>query len=262
SAIFSLFLSANLTAQNPIDEYLKKYPSREGVTSVSVSKEMLESMYAQSSIISPDGILISAYDGKISSTSSSNVPEMYSSITIATTEISSVAAQFKELISKQKYESYMEMNKNGTPTLGYYLKKNKQSNEFVILKQDKDHFSAIYLKGEIEIKQVDNYLRNIRSHLGRMRMGMNSDVESIMNVAVSGISQIDIEAIANDAIRQKSVQIQELQQIQALQNVLRENFKNQNESINIEILDLQDQNDELQNLNEELQNMEEENVNI
>ena len=63
------------------------------------------------------------------------------------------------------------MNENAKPVnvLAYFLKKVKDNNnEIVVLRQQKDQFSAIYIKGDIEINYVNSHLNTIRSALSRL----------------------------------------------------------------------------------------------
>ncbi len=183
------FISTVQAQSTPIDDFVKKYPSKEGVTSVSVSQQMLQTMFAPSipsSYSKNQTYGGSSEDSKAATPSPSKLnkeerffmslpeelkaPEAYSSISIAKAEKpSNMFADFKKILVNAKYEPYMEINKEDNNVLGYYLKKaNSNSNEIVILRQQKEQFSAVYLKGDIEVNQVDSYLQRIRMSLARL----------------------------------------------------------------------------------------------
>ncbi len=196
--------AANVRAQsNPIDDFLKKYPSREGVTNVSVSKQMLEAIFAPPPTKNTSRTREEAFwyvTGE-----DMNVPEAYSSVSISKTDkAATMFADFKKTLLSAKYEQYMEVNREDSNMLTYYLKKvNDQSNEVVVLRQRKDQFSAIYLKGDIDINRVDRYLIRIKSALARMEAssgmqpGFHTDFEFNFNPQFLGDLQCDISDLQN-----------------------------------------------------------------
>ena len=153
---------SNVNAQNtPIDEFLKKYPSREGVTNVSMSQEMLRAIFAPPKNV-PENSLFSS--------NRPTVPEAYNSVTIEKENVpENLFADFKKSLLSSNYEQFMEVNRENSSILGYYLKKlNDKTNEIVVLRHQKDQFSAIYIKGEIDINYVNHHLSMIRSALNRL----------------------------------------------------------------------------------------------
>ena len=102
-----------------------------------------------------------------------NAPEIYSSVTILKNIHENMSADLRKILLSSKYEPFMEVNKEDIEILGYYLKKvNDNINEIVILRQQKDLFSAIYIRGDIDVNLLDNYLRVIKVSLDqRMRTG-------------------------------------------------------------------------------------------
>ena len=219
SVITCILVIFSVKAQNmPIDDLLKKFPTMEGVTSVSMSQQMLQSIFtpdvrggigagtmprsqSPAQVADPASATNETNDVRIigygtvprsaqiykpslaftdslvmwaersgSNTffrQDMNVPEAYSSISISRTDIpANLSADLKKTLLSSKYEQYMEMNQENSIILGYYLKKvNDKCNEIVVLRQQKDQFSAIYIKGDIDINQVDRYLSRIRSAL-------------------------------------------------------------------------------------------------
>ena len=152
----------NVNAQNtPIDDFLKKYPSREGVTNVSMSQEMLQAIFAPPKNVTEKFFLSGNYP---------NVPEAYNSVTISKKDIpENLFTDFKKTLLSAKYEQFMEVNRENSSILGYYLKKvNDTTNEIVVLRHQKDQFSAIYIKGNIDINYVNHHLTMIRSALNRL----------------------------------------------------------------------------------------------
>ena len=179
----------NIYAQNPIDEFLKKYDSKDGITNVSMSKQMLESVFDEKVTLSlpintKSSVTIeSKNEVFFSSSPALNVPEAYRSVAI--TEIAKpkdIYANFCKLLTSLNYEQYMEVNKENSNVLGYYHKKlNDNNNEIVVIRQQNEQFSAIYIKGDINISQLDKYLLKIR--MAMIRLGAdNRDMTLSMGV--------------------------------------------------------------------------------
>ena len=193
-AIAGMSAIMNVKAQNtPIDDFLKHYPLGEGVTHVSISQQMLQGMFkpieipitrppATTSTTTSEEVVGVITESKQSASTSRNLyvlgvgtmsnmkaPEAYSSVTYSRKNIpENMFTNFKKTLLSSKYESFMEMNSENKSVLAYYLKKlNSNTNEIVVLRKQIDQFSAIYIKGEIEIDQVDSYLRVIKTSLDR-----------------------------------------------------------------------------------------------
>jgi len=217
----SLFITCavifNVNAQNtPIDEFLKKYPSIEGMTNVLMSQQMLRSFFTNDPRRVPnthstttssssqqqgggepftitvrvqpqDGEAIThpitvqslsrqaRADGSVIIVDGSGrrqnikIPEAYGSINVSNPGVPEIwFTDFKTMLVSSKYEPILEVTgKNNNR--GYYVKKlNDNLSEVVVLRQQKDQFSAIYLKGEIEIDIIDTYLTIIRDGLSQI----------------------------------------------------------------------------------------------
>jgi len=186
SVITCMLVIFNVKAQNtPIDDLLKKFPTMEGVTSVSMSQQMLQSIFfSDVKVIGAGAMPRSQSPEQVAEPASATtettvanllrtvsqdlkVPEAYSSVLVSRTDIpANLSTDLKKSLLSSKYEQYMEMNKENSIILSYYLKKvNDKCNEIVVLRQQKDQFSAIYIRGDIDINQVDRYLSRIRSAL-------------------------------------------------------------------------------------------------
>ena len=164
SVIACMMLIFNVKAQNtPIDDFLKKYPSKEGVTHVSMSQQMLKDIFTAPKPNEPNANSFSwFYNGKC------NVPEAYSSITFSKDISEQMFNDLKKKLTDSKYEQYIEVNRENN-ILGYYLKELKDDiNEIIVLRRQKDQFSAIYIKGDIEISRIDMYLARIKNALSKM----------------------------------------------------------------------------------------------
>jgi uncharacterized membrane protein YkoI len=143
-----LLVFNNIKAQQtPVDEFLKKYPSAEGVTHISMSKQMLKSIFELSQPLT--------------------VPEAYNSLTLSRKDIPEYFyTDFIKILTASKYESYMEIKSENNQRMSYYIKEvNVHNNEIVVLRQQKDNFSSIYIKGDIDMDNLDVYLGQIRNHL-------------------------------------------------------------------------------------------------
>ena len=152
-AIAGMSAIRTVNAQNtPIDDFLKKYPSREWVTQVSMSQQMLQAIFTQG----------------IARARSLNVPEAYGSVSVskASNNASNMYTDFIKHLLSAKYEQIMEVNRENSDILAYYMRKvNNNTNEIVVLRQQIDRFSVIYIKGEIGLNNVDVYLTMIRDDL-------------------------------------------------------------------------------------------------
>jgi len=165
SVITCMLLIFNVKAQNtPIDDFLKKYPSIEGVTSVSMSQQMLQAIFA------PPKTETTSIEDAFFSRKYPTVPEAYSSVTVSKKDVpENLFTDFKRTLLSSKYEQFMEMKKENNSILGYYMKKvNDNTNEIVVLRHQKDQFSAIYIKGDIDINYVNHHLTMIKSALNRL----------------------------------------------------------------------------------------------
>ena len=188
SLVVTCMVIFSVKAQNtPIDDFLKRNPSMEGVTSVSMSQQMLKTIFASNMRVVGAGAIprlqsststsasTEAKGARVASTTYTvypqyNVPEAYSSVLVSSKDIPAIwYANFKKTLLSSEYEQYMEMNKENSIILGYYLKKvNDKCNEIVVLRRQKDQFSAIYIRGDIDIDQLDRYLNRIKSALDRI----------------------------------------------------------------------------------------------
>jgi hypothetical protein len=138
----------------------------EGVTHVSMSQQMLQSIFAR-----PKNPQESPHAHDLWMTYKElNIPEAYSSILVSKTDNSSnMFADFKKTLLSSNYEQFLELKKENSDVLVYYIKKvNNNPSEIVVVSQQKNQFSVIYIKGKIEMRQVDDYLRVIKLSLVRM----------------------------------------------------------------------------------------------
>ena len=189
-AISGILFSTMAQAQNtPIDDFLKIYPYREGVTNVSISQQMLQSIFtpppsSKKVNQSNETHFFSGMPDDVS-----NVPEAYSSVSVLKAKNASyLIDRFRRTLLSGKYEQQMEVN-NEESYLGSYLKKlDDHSNEIVVLRRRNDQISAIYIRGDIDINHVDRYLNRIRIALRRMEASAmidgSNELAFFPNVAV------------------------------------------------------------------------------
>ena len=199
SIITCMLVIFNVKAQKtPIDNFLeKKYHSREGVTNVSMSQQMLKSIFE-------------THNDKVSKRNKLythlNVPEAYSSVTISKENVpANLYSDFKKSLISSKYESFVEVNKeNGN--MGYYIKKIKNNtNEIVVLRQQKEEFSAIYIKGDIDINRVDEYLKVIKTKLTSMDSVNNDVIRSNRQFSLPSLDNFELPNVKDFAVKLDSL---------------------------------------------------------
>ena len=169
-SVMACMVIFNVKAQNtPIDAFLKELGSHEGVTSVSMSQQMLRDIFTAPRNASVTYSSSSTQNHAINMNHAVKVPEAYISISISKDDLEQMMNVLKMKLLDAKYEPYMEVNRENSNILGYYLKKvNDKSNEIVVLRQQNNQFSAIYIKGDIDFKTLDSFLRRIKSALNQM----------------------------------------------------------------------------------------------
>jgi hypothetical protein len=169
-----------------MEELMKEYSSKEGVAYVNVSQQMLQNIFedvaklpVRMSASSPVQISASrsASASDIKKEIDVSAPEAFSSLSISKKNHASFVpsktySDFRNAFNKAKFEQYMETNKGNDHVIGYYQKKTGgKSNEIYVLRQQSNHFSVIYIKGDINIKYLNIYLQYIRSYLNKMETG-------------------------------------------------------------------------------------------
>ena len=170
--MIACFWAISVNAQNtPIDDFLKKYSVREGVTSVSMSHAMLQSIF-ETYVKHNQGV-----DRQIWV-----IPEAYSSVSVLNTDQAvNMFADLKRTLLSSKYEQVLDQTTTSqdaktTNVLSYFMKKATGSmNEIVVLRQQNNQFSAIYIKGDMSINNLNAHLNCIKGAL--VRMGANHPVE-------------------------------------------------------------------------------------
>jgi len=197
SVFACMLIIFNVKAQKtPIDNFLKKNKlSREGVTNVSMSPDELQSIFeTHNKNASRIPILYS----------SMTVPEAYSSVTISKASIpTNLFADFKKRLKSSKYESFMEVNKENED-VGYYIKKGKKNiNEIVVLQQKKNQFSAVYIKGDIAVNQVNNHLRIINNSLRRLSADNTNTADRQYTLTIPTIQNIQDLSLETDTFSLK-----------------------------------------------------------
>ena len=129
-AIAIMTVMMNVKAQNtPIDDFLKTYTPREGVTQVSISGEMLRSIFTFSS---------------------PSVPEAYSSVTVSRTDIPAyVLPDFITMLLSSNFRiSRGIIATSGDDRVLHFVRGDlHRPNEIVAVRQRKDMFLAVYTRG-------------------------------------------------------------------------------------------------------------------
>jgi len=160
-----LFGITALSQSKIIEDFMNEHSSKDGVTFVNILPKMLEST------IRPDGLL-------------------YNSITVTKPSNSydptHLYPDFLKQLGDSNYEQYMEMSKGTFDKTSYHQKQiNDSCKEIFIIsinisiQNGKPYFSAIYMKGNIRISDVNVYLKLIRNYLNQLEMGFLPSNESL-----------------------------------------------------------------------------------
>ena len=151
-----LFGITTFSQSKIIEDFMKEHSSKDGVTFVNVSPKMLEGRLGKS-----EGIL-------------------YNSITVTKPSNSydptHLYPDFLKQLRDSNYEQYVEMSKGTFDKTSYHQKQiNNSCNEIFIIsisiQNGKPYFSAIYMKGDIKISDVNTYLGFMRYYLAQLEMG-------------------------------------------------------------------------------------------
>jgi len=172
--LISLFITCavifSVNAQNtPIDDFLRQYPSREGVTHVSLSKDVLHSIFDS---FSP------------------SVPEAYSSLSISRTNIpANVFADFKRSILALNFRILMYSFNENSEIFRFHRTTNN-GGEIIFLRQEKDLFSAVFIRGNFDdTMQGELYLRilnkSISDNMLADQIGTNA-AQGVFNFSDAG----------------------------------------------------------------------------
>ena len=204
SAIACMTAIFSVKAQNtPIDDILKGFSSREGITIVSMGEPQLKSMFT------PPKILTMKEEHLFLRSIGDKTPTYYSSVTISRKDIPKNMIE-NTISLLMNYEKFMEINKEGADVLVYL----SNYDEVMVLRQQTGFFSAIYLAGLIDLSQVDMYLQVIKQSLdSRYKTTSSTTTTTTTRNADNFIRRVPISSPPSD------------EEIKAILKIYEEKFK-------------------------------------
>lgn len=128
------------------DAIFEKYADMDGVTSVFISKSMLNMMPNMKA----EGVNIGEVAGKLDN------------IQILSTEkadiISKIRNEFNHINSRNGYEELMRVNDEGEKTTIYLKKEKNGKKEFILLNNQKKEFTIILIRGNLSMEEIKNIM--------------------------------------------------------------------------------------------------------
>ena len=143
ATVFSLFAQAQ-------QSFFDKYAEMEGVTSVYITKSMLNLLPNMSGSI--NGVNIGKFASRLDNIQilSSDEPAIISKLRKETADIN----------TKNGYEELMRVREDGEKTTIYFKDKKGKKKEFVLLVDEKDEFTIISIIGDITLQEIQGMIQN------------------------------------------------------------------------------------------------------
>lgn len=146
SYIITLLLSLCSLFTYAQDSYFDKYADMEGISSVYISKAMLNLMPNMKA----EGINIGEVAGKLDN------------IQILSTEkpglIESLKKETAHISKNNGYEELMRINDEGERTTIFLKQKKDGKKEFVLINSEKDEFTIIIITGNLTLQEIQNMI--------------------------------------------------------------------------------------------------------
>ena len=143
TTVFSLFAQAQ-------QSFFDKYAEMEGVTSVYITKSMLN--------------LLPNMSGSINGVNIGNFASRLDNIQILSSEESAIISKLRkettDINTKNGYEELMRVRENGEKTTIYFKDKKGQKKEFVLLVDEKDEFTIISIIGDLTLQEIQGMIQN------------------------------------------------------------------------------------------------------
>ncbi|MDR1055643.1 MAG: hypothetical protein LBL90_07450 [Prevotellaceae bacterium] len=192
SVLFTCLLTSfDLQAQNSkVEDFITKHSSQKGASYVEMSKAMLDAAFANSFGNWGGGGYHVMWNKKDTEApkAAKKYPTKFKSLVLK--DVANVD-ELSKIISGGQYEVLMKVTSNKedkktkesyeSTTTHYFHNSNKaDEKEIVIVQQDGNNRLAItYMQGNLEIDNLQNYLRNIRVKLSTM--GISSSLTSSLD---------------------------------------------------------------------------------
>ena len=141
TTLVTVFPSAKIMAQ---DALFEKYNDVDGVTTIYISKTMLQ-------------MIPNVKTGKHDI---SSIAAKLDQLRVLTCERPSIIASIKrhtlEVYNNRQYEVAMQINDSGEHVTIYHKKLSKEKSEFALLSEEDDEITIISLRGKITLKDIQH----------------------------------------------------------------------------------------------------------
>ena len=148
--IFTLMMIMSTLLCHAQQDFFDKYADMEGVTSVYITKSMLNMFPKMSGNI--NGVNIGSKANRLNNIqvlSSEKVPI-----------IEQLRKETKHLNTKKGYEELIRIQEDGEKTTIYFKEQKKGNNEFILIIDEKDEFTIISITGNLTMKEIQEIMNN------------------------------------------------------------------------------------------------------
>ena len=142
--ILTLLLALSTVFCRAQQSFFDKYAEMDGVSSVYITKSMLN-MFPNMS-------------GKINGVNVGNIASRLDNIQILSSDEAPIIEQLrketKDINTKNGYEELMRVREDGEKTTIYFKERKKGNREFVLITDEKDEFTIISIIGDLTLKEI------------------------------------------------------------------------------------------------------------
>ena len=142
--ILTLLLALSTVFCRAQQSFFDKYAEMDGVSSVYITKSMLN-MFPNMS-------------GKINGVNVGNIASRLDNIQILSSDEAPIIEQLrketKDINTKNGYEELMRVREDGEKTTIYFKELKKGNSEFVLITDEKDEFTIISIIGDLTLKEI------------------------------------------------------------------------------------------------------------
>ena len=131
-------------------DFFDKYADMEGVTSIYITKSMLN-MFPKMS-------------GKINGVNIGSLANRLNNIQVLSSEKAPIIEQLrketKHINTKKGYEELIRIREDGEKSTIYFKERKKENNEFILIVDEKDEFTIISIMGNLTMKEIQKIMNN------------------------------------------------------------------------------------------------------